>query len=111
MTLGLLHGCLPDALVLCHRAGATSIDDYPETPIPPLPELIALYEGAIGWVRPARVAAIALNTRGLDDDAARAARRASTNGLPADGDRALPADRSRCGFGARARLAATRGRS
>ncbi len=33
VTLGLLHGCLPDALVLCHRAGATHIDDFPETPI------------------------------------------------------------------------------
>ena len=53
MTLGLLHGCLPDALVLCHKAGTTFIDDYPETPILPLPELVALYEGAIGWVRPA----------------------------------------------------------
>ncbi len=73
VTLGLLHGCLPDALVLCHRAGTTFIDDYPETPIPPLGELIALYEGAIGWVRPAPVVAIALNTRGLDDTAARAA--------------------------------------
>ena len=36
VTLGLLHGCLPDALVLCHKAGTTFIDDYPETPILPL---------------------------------------------------------------------------
>jgi len=85
VTLGLLHGCLPDALVLCHRAGATSIDDYPETPIPSLTELIALYEGAIGWVRPARVSAIALNTRALDEAAARAACAAASDetGLPA----------------------------
>ena len=37
VTLGLLHGCLPDALVLCHRAGTTVLDDYRETPILPLP--------------------------------------------------------------------------
>ena len=55
VTLGLLHGCLPDVLVLCHRAGATHIDDYPETPIAPLAELVAVYEGVAGWVRPARV--------------------------------------------------------
>jgi uncharacterized NAD-dependent epimerase/dehydratase family protein len=85
VTLGLLHGCLPDALVLCHRAGSMFIDDYPETPIPSLTSLIALYVGAIGWVRPARVVAIALNTRGLDDEAARASIAAATEetGLPA----------------------------
>jgi uncharacterized NAD-dependent epimerase/dehydratase family protein len=85
VTLGLLHGSLPDALVLCHRAGTTFIEDYPETPIPSLPALIASYEGAIGWVRPARVVAIALNTRGLDDDTARAeiARATEETGLPA----------------------------
>jgi uncharacterized NAD-dependent epimerase/dehydratase family protein len=71
-------------LVLCHRAGSTVIDDYPETPIPSLVELVASYEAAIGWVRPARVVAVALNTRTLDEDAARAAvdaARAET-GLP-----------------------------
>jgi len=85
VTLGLLHGCLPDALVLCHRAGTTVLDDYRETPILPLPELVTLYEGAIGWIRPAPVRAIALNTRGLDDDAARAAIAAAgqQTGLPA----------------------------
>ena len=40
VTLGLLHGCRPDVLVLCHRAGATEIDDYPGVPIPPLTELV-----------------------------------------------------------------------
>src|SRR3954454_16567782 len=85
VTLGLLHGCLPDALVLCHKAGTTFIDDYPETPIPSLTSLIGLYEGAIGWIRPAPVVAIALNPRGLGDDAARAACEAAAaeTGLPA----------------------------
>jgi uncharacterized NAD-dependent epimerase/dehydratase family protein len=85
VTLGLLHGCLPDALVLCHRAGATVLEDYHETAILPLPELVKLYEGAIGWIRPARVSALALNTRGLDDDEAHAAIAAVSEetGLPA----------------------------
>jgi uncharacterized NAD-dependent epimerase/dehydratase family protein len=86
VTLGLLHGCLPDALILCHRAGATRLDDYPEMPIPPLSELVARYEDAVSWLRPARVAAVALNTRGLDDAAAREAiaAAAAETGLPAD---------------------------
>jgi uncharacterized NAD-dependent epimerase/dehydratase family protein len=85
VTLGLLHGCRPDALVLCHRAGSTVIDDYPDTPIRPLRELIGVYEGALGWVRPAPVVAIALNTRGLGEDEARAACEAAAaeTGLPA----------------------------
>jgi len=61
------------------------LDDYPETPIPPLTELVELYERLATAVRPARVAAVALNTRGLADDAARAALDAvrAETGLPA----------------------------
>ncbi len=86
VTLGLLHGCLPDALILCHRAGATVLDDYPETPIPPLAELVGTYERLAGAVRAAKVAAVAVNTRGLDDAGARAAiaAAAAETGLPAD---------------------------
>jgi uncharacterized NAD-dependent epimerase/dehydratase family protein len=85
VTLGLLHGCRPDALILCHRAGATHNDDYPDLPIPPLRELVARCEEAAGWLHPAPVAAIALNTRGLTDDEARAAIDAASaeTGLPA----------------------------
>lgn len=73
VTLGLLHGSAPDLLVLCHKVGSTAIDGYPTTPLPSLAEAVRVYETAVGWVRPAKVGAIALNTAGLDDDEARAA--------------------------------------
>jgi uncharacterized NAD-dependent epimerase/dehydratase family protein len=68
VTLGLLHGSAPDLLVLVHKAGAAALRNYPDLPIPPLPELVAAYEGVARRVRPARVAAIALNTADLDND-------------------------------------------
>jgi uncharacterized NAD-dependent epimerase/dehydratase family protein len=73
VTLGLLHGSAPDLLVLVHKPNAMHIRNYPELPIPPLRELIAAYEGVASRVRPASVAAIALNTSDLNEDAARAA--------------------------------------
>jgi uncharacterized NAD-dependent epimerase/dehydratase family protein len=85
VTLGLLHGSAPDVLVLVHKAGATSLRNYPDLPIVALPDLVSAYEALCRPVRPARVAAIALNTSTLDEDAARAAvadAEAST-GLPA----------------------------
>ena len=65
VTLGLLHGSAPDLLVLVHKAGATSLRNYPDLPIPPLAELVSAYEGVARPVRPTRVAAIALNTADL----------------------------------------------
>jgi uncharacterized NAD-dependent epimerase/dehydratase family protein len=73
VTLGLLHGSAPDLLVLVHKPNATHNRNYPDLPIPPLNELIAAYEGIAARVRPASVAAVALNTSDLDEDAARAA--------------------------------------
>jgi uncharacterized NAD-dependent epimerase/dehydratase family protein len=86
VTLGLLHGCLPDALVLAHKAGAREIHNYPGVPIPPLPELIRAYEDACRPIRPTRVAAVALNTVDLDDEGARRAiaEAEDATGLPAD---------------------------
>jgi uncharacterized NAD-dependent epimerase/dehydratase family protein len=68
VTLGLLHGSAPDLLVLVHKAGAAGIRNYPDLPIPPLPELVVAYEGVARRVHPARVAAIALNTADLESD-------------------------------------------
>ena len=74
VTLGLLHGSAPDLLVLVHKSGSSAVRNYPDLPIPPLPELVAAYEGVARRVRPAKVAAIALNTADLDgDDQAREA--------------------------------------
>jgi D-glutamate N-acetyltransferase len=87
VTLGLLHGSAPDLLVLVHKAGATALRNYPDLPIPPLAELVAAYERVAAPVRPARVAAIALNTADLSsDEEARAAIEAAQTetGLVAD---------------------------
>ena len=86
VTMGLLHGCAPHALVLCHRAGTTEIEGCPGHPIPPLPELVETYERITLPARRARVVAIALNTVGLNDAEARAAaaRTEAETGLTAD---------------------------
>jgi uncharacterized NAD-dependent epimerase/dehydratase family protein len=86
VTLGLMHGAAPHAFVLCHQAGATEIEGCPGHAIPPLRELVELHERASLPARKAPVAAIALNTAHLNDDAARQAIAAveSDTGLPCD---------------------------
>ena len=74
-TLPLIRGSQPTGLILVHRAGLKHIHNVPEIQIPPLPEVVQLYEtvasgaGAFGKVQ---VKAIALNTFGLDAQAAKA---------------------------------------
>jgi uncharacterized NAD-dependent epimerase/dehydratase family protein len=86
VTLGLIHGSAPHAYVLCHMAGQTVVDGDARFPIPPLAELVDLHERISLLARPARVCAIALNTRSLDDGAARhaIAEAEQQTGLPAD---------------------------
>src|SRR6201999_551562 len=72
VTLGLLHGCSPDLLILAHRAGSTHFEGYADVALPSLPELIEAYEMVVRPLRPARVAAVALNTSRLSEDEARA---------------------------------------
>jgi D-glutamate N-acetyltransferase len=87
VTLGLYHGSVPHLLVLCHECGRDVIEgaDRVHT-IPPLRDLVELHEAIALPARRARVAAIALNTRRLDEDEARAAIAAAEaeTGLPAD---------------------------
>jgi D-glutamate N-acetyltransferase len=77
VTLGLLHGACPDALILCHQVTRDYIGDYhgraPWVRIPPLGDVIELYERAAAGVRPTKVIGIALNTFDLDEASARQA--------------------------------------
>jgi D-glutamate N-acetyltransferase len=88
VALGLYHGCVPHLLVLCHEPGRTEIEGAGggPHPIPPLRELVELHERLALPARPARVAAVALNTRSLDEAEAKAAVAAAQEetGLPAD---------------------------
>ena len=88
VTLGLYHGCAPHLLVLCHEAGRTKIEGAGggPHPIPPLRDLVELHERLALPARPARVVAVALNTRSLGEGEARAAVAAAEaeTGLPTD---------------------------
>jgi uncharacterized NAD-dependent epimerase/dehydratase family protein len=86
VTLGLIHGSAPHSYVLCHMSGQEFVDDDERFPMPSLSTLIELHERLSLLARPAKVTAIALNTRLLDDDAARAAIAAAETetGLQAD---------------------------
>jgi uncharacterized NAD-dependent epimerase/dehydratase family protein len=71
VTLALVHGCQPDLMVLCHLPSRTVIRGY-STPIPSLARLAEIYEETAGWIKPARVIGVSLNTFGLSDTIARA---------------------------------------
>jgi uncharacterized NAD-dependent epimerase/dehydratase family protein len=86
VTLGLLHGSAPHAYVLCHMAGQRFVDENERFPMPSLRELVELHERMSLLARPAAVAGVALNTRLLDEEAARAVvdEAERETGLPAD---------------------------
>ena len=87
VTLGLVHGAVPHLFVLCHSAGATEIEGSPGHPIPPLSELVELHERIALPARKAKVACIALNTAGIEEDEEARAAIASVvaeTGLPTD---------------------------
>lgn len=97
VTLGLLHGACPDAMILCHQAGRIHIGEYRAAEwvrIPPLTEYVRAYELIGSMVHPTTVIGICLNTVGMtDEEAAReceAARRET--GLPATDPVRYPGD-------------------
>src|SRR5947208_13671247 len=87
VTVGLIHGSAPHLYVLCHEVGRTVTEGDPTgSPIPSLSELIELHERMSLKRRPAKVAAISLNTSTVGEDEARAAIAAAEDetGLAAD---------------------------
>jgi uncharacterized NAD-dependent epimerase/dehydratase family protein len=67
VSLGLLHGSQPDALVLCHHPFRTEIDEYPGLAIPPIQEVIDLHLALARRTNPnVKCVAIALNTSSVN---------------------------------------------
>lgn len=68
VTLGLLHGSQPDALVLCHDPSRTCIEGYPNFPIPGMQSAIDRYVEAARLTNPAvRCIGISINSCTLSD--------------------------------------------
>ena len=91
VTLALIHGATPQAMVMVHKPGLTEhdFDHLPEAsfPIASLPGFIDLHERMAGLVAPSKVVAVALNTSLFRDDGeARAIVEAvaAETGLPTD---------------------------
>jgi uncharacterized NAD-dependent epimerase/dehydratase family protein len=91
VTLGLIHGTTPHAMVMVHKPGLADHDfeHLPETrfPIASLPGFIAVHEQVAALVAPSKVVAVALNTSLIHDETE--ARRiiaatAAETGLPCD---------------------------
>ena len=87
VTVGLIHGSAPHLYVLCHEVGRTVTEGDPtESSLPSLAELIDLHERMSLKKRPAKVAAISLNTSTVSEEEAHAAIAVAEDetGLPAD---------------------------
>jgi uncharacterized NAD-dependent epimerase/dehydratase family protein len=87
VTLAILHGAAPQAMILCHEAGRERLRGtgrFDFVAIPSLSEMIRMNEAAAASVRPAHVLGISLKTAGLPEDQARSAIREAEleTGLP-----------------------------
>ncbi|MCK9410273.1 MAG: DUF1611 domain-containing protein [Bacteriovoracaceae bacterium] len=83
VTFGLMHGTMPDAMIMCVQPTRTR-DDY-DLPLPDLNKLIKMHEQAIEFFHPTKVVGIGINSIGLTDDQSRleAKRLEDLTGLPA----------------------------
>ena len=76
VTLGLLHGSMPDAMIFSHKAGTTEIEGYDNCPFPSMKRMISMNEDTINWLRPEKpspIVGISLVTQGLSDEQAKEA--------------------------------------
>ncbi len=85
VTLGLLHGAMPDGLVACYEMGRTMIEGMEPYPLPSLERLIEYYEASANVMHPCRVIGVSINTRKSSEEegAAECERVRREFGLPA----------------------------
>lgn len=84
VTLGLMHGALPDLMILCHDPSRT-IMRHSQIHVPPLDRLIALHEAILEPLHASKVIGIAINGFGQSADRLSESIRAASQatGLPA----------------------------
>jgi uncharacterized NAD-dependent epimerase/dehydratase family protein len=70
VTCGILHGAMPDSLVLCHDPSRDAIHGYESVSYPPVESYVDLYESLAAPVHPTEVVAGSLNTSSLGTEAA-----------------------------------------
>jgi uncharacterized NAD-dependent epimerase/dehydratase family protein len=70
VSLALIHGSLPDAMVICHNPGRELIKSY-QVKIPPITEMIKLHEHVARPIKPAKVIGVSLNTQMLTEKEAK----------------------------------------
>lgn len=85
VTLSLLHGCAPQALIMCYEAGRSTVKELPHVPLLPLADLIQHYEALASVYSSCKVIGLAINGRKLDDAEAQRERQRVEDefGLPA----------------------------
>ncbi|MEZ8140570.1 N-acetyltransferase DgcN [Enterovibrio sp. FF113] len=86
VTMGLLHGAQPDALVLCHEANRDTIRHLPHMPIPNIADIMELAVRLAKLTNPnPRFVGLAINTSALSEDEAKRYLDSLSNqyGLPA----------------------------
>lgn len=66
VTLGLLHGAMPDALIMCYEIGRTQVHNMAHVTIPPLEKIIEIYERMADVMHPCQVIGLAFNSRKVD---------------------------------------------
>ncbi len=69
VSMSLLHGSCPDAMILCHRTGR-DIHRNSDVAIPSLNAYKELYENILAPLHPGKVVGISLNTMGLSTEEA-----------------------------------------
>jgi len=72
VTMALIHGGQPDAMVLCHEPTRTHMRGLPDYPLPSLEDLRDMALPIARIVNPAcRITGVSINTKALDEAAAR----------------------------------------
>ena len=85
VTLGLLHGVMPDGIILGYEMGRTTVQGMEGFPLPPLAAVKDFCEAAANLIHPSRVIGIAINGHAYGDAEVDAERQrvAAEFGLPA----------------------------